>query len=157
LGEECLSSLFQINYILDMKIRLIISGLIFLGTIAVLANLYLIKKTPSLDWESFPEESIPGIAEYYISQGCSETAGALPISIQLDALKAQYPSRELEIGIGLAFGKTKIAAKNQAFNMAKKELSLKSRSSGYPINTIFSCYTPKDNGIEVFLVLAIKK
>ena len=140
-----------------MKIRLIILGLILLGTLTIVANFYLINRTPSLDWESFPEESIPGIAEYYIAQGCSETPGALPVSVQLDALKAQYQSRELEIGLGYAFGKTKIAAKNQAFNMAKKELSLKSRSSGYPINTLFSCYTPKDNGIEVFLVLAVKK
>jgi hypothetical protein len=137
-----------------MKGRLVIIALIILGSAAVIANLYNIRNDRSSN-EAKMEGIILDQVEQHINQGYIHSPGALPLSLQLEELREKMESGEYRFAQGQALGETSIAAKNQAFNDAREQLLNTNSSSN--IETVLQCSLEKEEGVEVFLILALKK
>jgi hypothetical protein len=75
--------------------------------------------------------------------------------LQLEELREKMESGEYRFAQGQALGETSIAAKNQAFNDAREQLLNTNSSSN--IETVLQCSLEKEEGVEVFLILAVKK
>jgi hypothetical protein len=137
-----------------MKSRIIIIALIILGSAAIILNSYNIQNSSPTSEAKF-EEVILDQVEQHISQGYTHSPGALPLALQLEELREKMESGEYRFARGQALGETSIAAKHQAFNQAREQL-LKANSSSN-IETILQCSLEKEQGVEVFLILGVKK
>lgn len=139
-----------------MKSRIIIIALIVLGSAAVIANLYNLNNNgPSVETQL--KTAILDEVERCIAQGYLHSPGALPISHQLEELRKKMESGKYLFAQGRAFGETLIAAQNHAFEIAKKGLLEQHAENSSYIETVFQCSLEKEQGIDVFLILAVMK
>lgn len=90
------------------------------------------------------------------AEGYEHRPGALPLSLQIEELKSNLNSDHFVFAEGQAFAETYIAAKQQAFELARNALSGDKNQPSSPIQTIVSCYMEKKNGVDCYLILAIK-
>ncbi len=140
-----------------MRARLILLGVFTFLVIAIIAGVNLLRNNMSPLHGSEKEQVLMTELEDYISNGYTTSPGALPVSYQLEELRKKIESGDYLFASGNAFGETSIAAQNHAFEKAKQKLSKDQSDRLYNFQTVFRCSLEKNDGVDVFLVLAIKK